>query len=151
MGTTTAGSAKSSSRLVWLQSVLEKINEIKSQRIGEGIDAKGVKKLNEGQVLNRVIRHTRDGYELEADHRHAELIIQQLELQSAKAVVTPGVEIDVECQAWNEEPEEDELPVSECTHYRAIAARRNYFQPDRPDIQYAVNECCRMMSRPTAR
>ena len=50
-----------------------------------------------------------------------------------------------------EDPEEEELPASECTRHRAIAARGNYLLPDRPDIQYAVKECCRMMSRPTAR
>ena len=35
--------------------------------------------------------------------------------------------------------------------FRCIAARRNYLQPDRPDIQFAVKECCRIMSRPTSR
>ena len=94
----------------------------------------GIHKMNEGHVLNRVIRHTRDGYELEADLRHAELIIEQLELQSAKAVVTPGADIDVECKAWTDKPEEGELPASECTRYRAIAARCTYLQPERPDI-----------------
>ena len=131
-------SAGSSSSLDWLQGVLEKRYEINSQRIGEGLDIKGVEKLNEGQVLNRVIRHTHDGYELEADLRHAELIIEQLELQSAKAVVTPGTDIDVECQAWTEEPEEDELSAAESTRYRAIAARCKYLQLDRPDIQFAI-------------
>ena len=96
--------------------------------------------MSEGQVLNRVIRHTRDGYELEAGLRHAELIVEQLELQSAKAVVTPGIDIDVECKAWSEKPEEEELPPAECTRYRAIAARCNYLHPGRPDIQYAVKE-----------
>ena len=107
--------------------------------------------MHEGQVLNRVIRCTRDGYELEADLRHAELIIEQLGMKDAKPVVTPGIDTEVECQAWSDEPEEDELEQSEATRYRAIAARCNYLQPDRPDIQYAVKECCRLMSRPTAR
>ena len=45
--------------------------------------------------------------------------------------------------------EEEELPGAEATQFRAIAARCNYLQPDRPDIQFAVKECCRLMSRPT--
>ena len=102
-------------------------------------------------MLNRVIRHTRDGYELEADLRHAELISEQLELQSAKAVVTPGADIGVECKAWTEESEENEVPASECTRYRAIVARCNYLQPDRREIQYAVKLCCRIMPRPMVR
>ena len=100
-------------------------------------------------MLNRAIRCTRDGYELEADLRLSELIIKQLELQSAKAVVALGAEVDVECKAWTEDPEQQELPASQCTRCRAMAARCNYLQPDRPDIQYVVKEACRMMSRPT--
>ena len=128
--------------------------KIKSQRIGEGVDKKGVKKQFEGQVLSRVIRRTPEGYELEADLRHAELIVEQLELQSCSLVVTPGIDVEVKCTAWEDdedEPEEDELPAEECTRFRGIAARCNYLQPDRPDIQYAVKEVCRLMSRPTAR
>ena len=33
--------------------------------------------------------------------------------------------------------------------YRALAARGNYLGPDRPDIQFAIKECCRDMSSPT--
>ena len=107
--------------------------------------------MHEGQVLNRVIRRTTQGYELEADLRHAELIVEQLELQDCKPVTTAGVDTEIECAAWSEEPEGEELPASEATRYRAIGARCNYLQPDRPDIQYAVKEVCRLMSRPTAR
>ena len=32
--------------------------------------------------------------------------------------------------------------------YRAVAARANYLALDRPDIQYAVKEACRAMSKP---
>ena len=41
-------------------------------------------RLAEGQVLNRVVRWTPEGYELEADLRHAELIIEQLELENSE-------------------------------------------------------------------
>ena len=93
---------------------------------------------------------TQKGYELEADLRHAELIVEQRGLQSAKAVTTAGVDATIECAAWSEEPDGEELPAAEATRYRAIGARCNYLQPDRPDIQYAVKEVCRLMSRPTA-
>ena len=43
----------------------------------------------------------------------------------------------------DEVPEEEELPAAEATRFRAIAARCNFRQPDRPDIQYAVKEACR--------
>ena len=47
--------------------------------------------------------------------------------------------------------EEEPLPPAEATMFRGIAARCNYLQPDRADIQYEVNECCRPLSRPTPR
>ena len=70
-------------------------------------------------------------------------------MQSAKAVTTAGVDMNIECAAWSDEPDGEELPATEATIYRAIGARCNYLQPDRPDIQYAVKEVCRPMSRPT--
>jgi hypothetical protein len=41
------------------------------------------------------------------------------------------------------------LGSSDATAYRAIGARCKYLQPDRPDIQFAVKECCRILSKPT--
>ena len=67
-------SAGPSDSLDWLPTILEKRYEIKTQRIGVGKDRKGSDKLQEGQVLNRVIRRTPYGYESEADLRHANSI-----------------------------------------------------------------------------
>lgn len=104
-------SAGISKSLDWLQTMLEERYEIKTQCIGNGTDGKGVKKSTEGQVLNCVIRFTPGGYELEADLRHAELVIEQLGLESSKAVVTPGIDQEPLCTAWDEEPEGEELPA----------------------------------------
>ena len=144
-------SAAPAKSLDWLEGILKKRYEIKSQRITSRAGERGNETMHEGQVLNRVIRCTPDGYELEADLRHAELIIEQLGMKDAKPVVTPGIDTEVECLAWTDEPEGEELDRAESTRYRAIAARCNYLQPDRPDIQYAAKEVCRLMSRPTAR
>ena len=118
----------------WLQSILETRNEIKSRRIGNGVDCKGNQKMVEGQVLNGVIRRTAHGYELEADLRHAELIIEQLDLQSCEPVAVPGIDVSVNCAAWDKEPEREELPPADCSRYPANAARCNDLQPDRPEI-----------------
>ena len=97
-------------------------------------------------MLNRVIRRTDKGWELEADLRHAELVIESLGLENCKPVSTPGVD-----QTGKDIDEEEEVvSASEATRYRTIAARCNYLQPDRPDIQYAVKEVCRRMAKPTA-
>ncbi len=43
------------------------------------------------------------------------------------------------------------LGSADATVFRALAARANYLAQDRPDIQYAVKEIARRMSRPTGR
>ena len=67
-----------------------------------------------------MVRWTNEGYELEADLRHAELIIEQLELEDCRPVVTAGVDTDVKCAAWDvegDEPEGEELPPGEATRF----------------------------------
>ena len=112
-------SAGSPESLDWLQGVLEKRYKIKTQRIGE--NKPGRPRISEGQVLNRVVRWTPEGYELEADLRHAELIIEQLELENCRPVITAGVDMDVKCAAWDAEGDEaegEDLPPGEATRFR---------------------------------
>ena len=71
-------------------------------------------------------------------NRHAQLIVEQLCLEDYKPVGTTGMDIDVECAAWSDEPEGEERSPAEATRFRAIGARCNDLQLDRPDIQYAV-------------
>merc|ERR1711873_57450 len=95
------------------------------------------------RILNRVIEWTEEGILYEADHRHAEIIVRKMELDTGtKPAVTPGVK--------REEESDDDLEMSphESTEYRAIVARANYLAQDRSDIQYAVKELCRNMSCP---
>ena len=56
-----------------------------SQRIGPGAET-------EGKVLNRIVRYNDGMWEVEADQRHAELIVEQLQLGSGKSISTPGTE-----------------------------------------------------------
>ena len=92
--------------LDWLHEPLEKRYDIKTQRIGDGITKKGVKKATEVQIFNRVVRRTSQGFELEADLRHAELIVEQLGLCDCKAVGTPGIPMIAVSAAEDEEPKE---------------------------------------------
>ena len=102
-------------------------------------------------MLNRVISRTGRGWELEADLRHAELIVQQLGLVDGKTVITPGVDMPEASAMDEDEDEEEALSPEQATMYRFIGARCNYLQPDRPDIQYATKEVCRIMAKPTPR
>ena len=69
----------------WLETKLKERFEIKTHLIG-----KKENMSQEGKVLNRVLRRTEDGWEYEADPRHAELLVKSLKLEEAKPVSTAG-------------------------------------------------------------
>ena len=118
----------------------EKSYEIKTQKLG---GSPGYKL--EGKVLNRILRRTPIGWEMEADPRHAGLIIEQLRLENEKGGVTPGV------SGADEEDVDDDTPLvgQAITQYRGVIARCNYMGTDRPDCLFAIKEGCREMSAPT--
>ena len=138
----------------WLKEALERIFEVKTQCIGPGAVMNGnmggasasiglatttangeeMREGSEGRLLNRVLRCTPTGWEVEADQRHADLIVQELALEDARGVITPGENEPRRKDGENEE----ELDSEEATRYRCIAARANYLAADRPDIMYAV-------------
>jgi|AACY02.4.fsa_nt_gi hypothetical protein len=94
-------SASAPGDLDWMEELLKKKYEVKTQRIGTGKTGSGQDKMSEGQVLNRVVRRTDTGFELEADLRHAEPIVEQLGVGSCKPVLTPGTDATVVCAAWS--------------------------------------------------
>ena len=59
--------------MTWLEQELAKAYDIQTQKLGMGKDCQ-----QEGKVLNRIIRCTNVGWEIEADPRHAQLIVEQL-------------------------------------------------------------------------
>ena len=126
--------------LLWLEKELAKAYEIKTQKLGprEGWE-------QQGKVLNRIVSFTEDGWTVEADPRHAELIIEQLGVEGTRTVATPGVD-----GAEEEDNDDDEnILGADLTGFRGVAARCNYLSFDRPDAQYATKEICREMSKPT--
>ena len=72
--------------------------------------------------------------EVEPDQRHVDLIIKDLDLESANEVITPG-EKDPKGKAVEQDVE---LGPEDTTRYRAIVARANYLAADRPDLMCAV-------------
>ena len=87
---------------------------------------------------------------MEADPRHVELIVRELELEIAKISNTPGskavngsAKVEGEDTMKPEEEKEDEeteeLGPSEATQFRAVVVRMNYITPDRPDIQSSMD------------
>ena len=63
--------------------------EIKHEIIGHAADTDV---LLEGNMLNRIIRATSSGLEHGCDHRHAEVMIQELELAGARTLTSSGVD-----------------------------------------------------------
>lgn len=122
-------------QLQWLKGELEKRFEIKTDIIGHN-DAEC---KAEGKILNRLIKAEDWGWSLEADPRHAELLVEELGIE--RGLATPGVD--------EKEPEEEEtLDDVGATRYRSLVARANYLATDRPDITFAVKELCKTMSKP---
>ena len=128
----------------WFKSALEKRFEIKTQCVGPGAVAGGLKKVtgtasgpapttahgenmqegSEGRLLNRVIRCTPAGWEVEADQRHADLTLQELDLANAHGVITPGENEPRRKEGENEEA----LDPAEATRYRASLPGRITWQ-----------------------
>ena len=68
-------------------------------------------------------------------------------MKESKPLSTPMLRAS-EREADSEE-DKKELPPRQATIYRAIVARGIYMAQDRSDVQYAVKELSRWMSKPT--
>ena len=127
-------------QLKWLQTQLEKSYQVKTQVLGPDEH-----QLKQVKILNRIVTwDEKRGLGYEADPRHAELIKQQLALDEAKPVSTPGTKEEGRTTTDHEEP----LDEDQATRYRAFTARCNYLSPDRPDVSFAVKELARNMANP---
>ncbi len=134
---TAAGSKRD---LDWYEAAMKEHYELTLQpRLGPGDDAK------EAVVLNRIIRWTNEGIEMEADPRQAEKLIGECGMEGVNSVATPGVRVSF-AEAENDKP----LPEHLHTAFRGAAARANYLAADRPDCQFAAKEVCRWMAKPTS-
>ena len=68
--------------------------------------------MHEGKVLNMIVRYTDQGWQLEADPRHSELIIKQLGVGGGKSVKTPGMDDD------DDESVEVDIEGADATRFR---------------------------------
>ena len=83
-------------------------------------------------LLNRLIHYGEQETTVEADPRHVTILLNELNLHSAKAVGTPGVsKVDGDATV---------LDDSAKRQYRSMVMRCNYLGLDRPDICYASKE-----------
>ena len=87
------------------RATLENKYKLKGEVLGEGQGC-----VEELRILNKVVRYTPAGVELEADPRHAELVVRELGLLDAKASRTPGVK-DVKRRNVNDEDDGGRIAV----------------------------------------
>ena len=83
--------------------------------------------VQEVKVLNRRLRWTAAGIEYEADPRHRQVILDELELWDAKPMTTPLSPSEQGC----EEDQGEFLDGAEGTKFWALVARMNYLAPGR--------------------
>ena len=101
--------------------------------------------LKQVKILNIIVTWANQrGLGYEADPRHTEIIKQQLALDEAKVVITPGTKEEGRIAT----DQEQSLDNGQATKYRAFTARCNYLSPDRPDVAFAVKELARNMANP---
>ena len=89
--------------------ILREKYKIKVEKLGGGAgDSKEIR------VLNKVLRYTDKGLELEADPRHAELVVKELRLEGSKPSRVPGSKVDmVKVRETKEEGEDEEMNTLE--------------------------------------
>ena len=120
-----------------MQRRMEQKYEIKAHHLGP---ESGMK--DEVQILNRTLRWTKEGITYEADQRHAEIVIKEMNMKKANAVSTPSVP----------EPSEEansRLSSPDITKDEGgLVARVNYLSLDRPDLQFAAKTASQHMAQP---
>ena len=122
--------------LLWVQEEISRkyLTKVRGLLGPDGSDDKDI------IILNRVLEWRDDGISLEADPRHVELILQELNMKDCKSSDVMGPRV--------EEEQDEELEGWEASAFRSLAARCNFLSTDRVDIQYASKEICRRMSKP---
>lgn len=122
--------------LRWLKERFLERYEIKyGGMLGDGPDD-----VQDVMILNRLVHYDNFETTIEADPRHVQILLRELNLENAKATATPGVR----CDDTDSEP----LTAAETSRYRSLVMRGCYLALDRPDIAYACKELARSMSSP---
>ena len=127
--------------LQWMQRRMEQKYEIKAHYLGP---EPGMK--DEIRILNRTLRWTKEGITYEADQRHAEIVIKEMNMKKANAVSTPIVpEPSEEANSRLSSPD---MTKDEASLFRGLVARVNYLSLDRPDLQFAAKTASQHMAQP---
>ena len=108
----------------------------------------GEKDARCGRVLHRIVTIEDEPKRaiIEPDARHAQLIVQELGLEKAKAVETPAEKLSSDKQMADSK--EKPVPKQEEKVYRSTVMRASYLAQDCPDLSEAVKTLARYMKEP---
>ena len=125
--------------LQWIQRRMEEKYEIKTHYLGPGSGM-----TDEIQILNRMLRWTKESITCEADQRHAEIVIQDMHTKKANAVSFPAVP---ESEDTNLRLNIPDMTNDEASRFWGLVARVNYWSLDRPDLQFAGKTASQHMAQ----
>ena len=91
-----------------LQKTLESAYNIKRETMGDGEG-----EVRDIRVLNRIVRRESDGYRVEADLRHAELVIKELNLTGTQSSKLPGSKEEKKKAGGGPAVKEEQRPLKE--------------------------------------
>ena len=94
-------------RLGHLKETLENKYKIKTEQLGCG---EGMQE--EVRILNKIVRQTSAGIELEADPRHAEIVVKELGLKDARPSPVPGSKIEAKKNTNNDYGNNDKIKAT---------------------------------------
>ena len=120
----------------WFENQIKLEYEITSSTMGRNAD-------KELKYLNRVIRWTSEGLEIESDSKHVKVLLSEWGMKECKGVETPLARDEDEIIE-----ESEALDAKESTRFRRAAARLNYIAQDRPDLPSASRKVSQGMSAP---
>ena len=123
--------------LMWLK---QKLGERYELKFG-GLLGPDTTDVQDVALLNRLIHYGSTSTTIEADPRHVDIVMNELNLAGAKTVTSPGVQTN--------NADETPLAADDCRRYRSLVMRCNYLALDRPDICYSAKELARSMQSPT--
>ena len=102
--------------------------------------------MADGDVRNRIASRTTQGWPVEANQRHPNIIVEQFGVQQAKILSMPGSDGD----GKNVEADKARFCGCDVTRFRGIAASSNDLALDRPDVMFTAKELFRDTHRPCA-
>ena len=123
--------------LEWLYDTLRQKYDLKKSVLESSSDDIMVR------YLNRTIRWTTEGLELEGDEKHEEMLKKEWGMEHCKEVETPITKGFQEQSTIGEELREDEAK-----QVRRAIARINYMAQDRPDLSVAARVLSQCMAHP---